>query len=608
MQEYAPDDVEATTTYLSTLFEEIISSYRRNWQRDRDLGYPGYQGAQSNPENLTEEQTKIRTEEIARLNAVLPKLEDSYMKKLTHSWQSLISKICQTANQNAKEFKNIITLIQLRLLMYQVRSNDELDKKNYSKWLDRTRDDNINQSLRIRDDKSIKETESDFPQKTTKEIHCSKACKPQETQYSFIHNVNSGKVDKTASMINENKTVNAADRKCQLQTTMYRCYERDILNQSKNPINPGDTKSVVYTAQIVEALRTQVTMNSTTQTFGELLQTNSTGVFYTSPPVFQLQTTKATAFKLTENPWIVKNPYCMLDTQRPPTIWDMPRTRACVSRWDVLITELRNYLNQRRHSIGEVVLSAPEQRKHFTISPGGTFGPIELGLDANGRPLAVRRLPRETGSSILPFLAPVLALRHSNILPFFICAKDGTEIYLGTPLCEYNLGEYLMCLKMSKELEQRSMVLVKQLLLGLSFLHNRKVPVIHGNIKPSNLMIDRTGGLRLAEFGLWKSLYCNNHPSMSSIIWFARESYEKYKEEKIFECTCATDVQVAGMIVHFILTGGLHCYGAQTSDILENISRGYPTIQCQDCEIVDLVSWMLVSKPQDRPSVSQLLT
>lgn len=45
-------------------------------------------------------------------------------------------------------------------------------------------------------------------------------------------------------------------------------------------------------------------------------------------------------------------------------------------------------------------------------------------------------------------------------------------------------------------------VLIKQMVMGLHALHQHDPIIIHGNLKPSNVLIDSKGCLRLAEFGL----------------------------------------------------------------------------------------------------------
>lgn len=37
---------------------------------------------------------------------------------------------------------------------------------------------------------------------------------------------------------------------------------------------------------------------------------------------------------------------------------------------------------------------------------------------------------------------------------------------------------------------------------GLQFLHQTKNGIIHGNMKPSNVLIDAFGNIRLSDFGI----------------------------------------------------------------------------------------------------------
>lgn len=46
--------------------------------------------------------------------------------------------------------------------------------------------------------------------------------------------------------------------------------------------------------------------------------------------------------------------------------------------------------------------------------------------------------------------------------------------------------------------------LITQMLNGLRYLHEQEKPIVHGNLKPSNILIDIYGRLRLAEFGIFR--------------------------------------------------------------------------------------------------------
>lgn len=60
--------------------------------------------------------------------------------------------------------------------------------------------------------------------------------------------------------------------------------------------------------------------------------------------------------------------------------------------------------------------------------------------------------------------------------------------------------------------------------------------------------------------------------------------------------------------MHFIFTGGTHAYGVETKDILKNLERGVPQLVCNDLELQDLLTWMLLYYPIERPTIQQVLS
>ena len=71
-------------------------------------------------------------------------------------------------------------------------------------------------------------------------------------------------------------------------------------------------------------------------------------------------------------------------------------------------------------------------------------------------------------------------------------------------------------------------------------------------------------------------------------------------------CTLRSDIQVAGMLVHFIISGGLHPYGLYNTEILKHVAKGSPSLKTVGCEINDLISWMLVYEPLQRPTIDDV--
>lgn len=81
-----------------------------------------------------------------------------------------------------------------------------------------------------------------------------------------------------------------------------------------------------------------------------------------------------------------------------------------------------------------------------------------------------------------------------------------------------------------------------------------------------------------------------------------------YKSGSPLTCTCASDIQVAGMLVHFTNNGGAHPFGRTVPDILAHLLDGTVEMINNDMELYDMLSWMLMNDPADRPTINQVMS
>ncbi|XP_031349302.1 uncharacterized protein LOC116175370 isoform X1 [Photinus pyralis] len=314
------------------------------------------------------------------------------------------------------------------------------------------------------------------------------------------------------------------------------------------------------------------------------------------------------------------------EMKTPPKIEFDPGYEFMPSRWCNVIKSLQLLKNYNVLLNGDIRVSGEEVHDVHIISAGGSFSPVVLGLDSKDRPLAVKRIKaRDDVSKLMKDLInPLLGLRNANLLHYFTCHLECNELIVATPLCEYNMGEYIMCIKQHGNMHLRAFDVAKQFLSGLRFLHDRKEPIVHGNLKPSNIFLDLSGNVRIAEFGIHKvgdllnnhiynltdrlqALYTFTEAPNTSLIWFARETLNNFRETATVICTRASDVQVAGMIVHFIFSAGKHPFGETMDEILRNLEDALPRILTNNIDLQDLISWMLLYDPGDRPSINQVL-
>uniref|UniRef100_A0A2C9LVA5 Protein kinase domain-containing protein n=1 Tax=Biomphalaria glabrata TaxID=6526 RepID=A0A2C9LVA5_BIOGL len=128
---------------------------------------------------------------------------------------------------------------------------------------------------------------------------------------------------------------------------------------------------------------------------------------------------------------------------------------------------------------------------------------------------------------------------------------------------------------------------------------------------PSWIFVDSEGRLRLGGCGIVTKM--NNHimgPSsmirnepVRSACWTSSEDLNSDRPQP----SMASDIQVAGMLLYFILTGGQHPFGASPLEVEVNLARNSSQMQHISEEANDLVSGMLFPDPSARPTIEHCL-
>lgn len=139
----------------------------------------------------------------------------------------------------------------------------------------------------------------------------------------------------------------------------------------------------------------------------------------------------------------------------------------------------------------------------------GAMGTVYLGRDLkHGREVAVKVLTAETSHALDAdrFLAEVktaAGLHHPNILSVYDSGEDQGTLYYVMPRVE---GESLRdVLEREHRLSVAQAVDIAQQVGGaMAYAHGRGV--VHRDIKPDNILLDRAGHAYLADFGLARAL------------------------------------------------------------------------------------------------------
>lgn len=195
------------------------------------------------------------------------------------------------------------------------------------------------------------------------------------------------------------------------------------------------------------------------------------------------------------------------------------------SRW---LSVKHNLVQRGVMKANGLYISLPIYRKEFYIGQGN-FGAVEFAFSKNFHAIALKRLTesgqltwdrcdgiRQCIESMDKASAGQIS-SHPNLarMTFFqdMCGYS----FMYSRLADYNLDEYLRLLESVDataegaddlrrlDLPVRQLRILEQIVAGLQALHSyRPVAVVHGNLKPNNILVDQNGTVRLAEFGIYK--------------------------------------------------------------------------------------------------------
>ncbi|GAP86446.2 putative ste ste11 protein kinase protein [Rosellinia necatrix] len=202
----------------------------------------------------------------------------------------------------------------------------------------------------------------------------------------------------------------------------------------------------------------------------------------------------------------------------------------------------------------------------------GSFGCVYLALHAvTGELLAVKQVEAPSPGansqtdarkkSMIEALKREISLlrdlRHPNIVQYLGCGSSNEYLNI---FLEYVPGGSVQTMLNSYGALPEPLVrsFVRQILEGLSYLHNRDI--IHRDIKGANILVDNKGTIKISDFGISKKLEATNilsgannnknRPSLQgSVFWMAPEVVKQTSY------TRKADIWSLGCLVVEMMTG-----------------------------------------------------
>ena len=116
-------------------------------------------------------------------------------------------------------------------------------------------------------------------------------------------------------------------------------------------------------------------------------------------------------------------------------------------------------------------------------------------------------------------------LNHENILKIIDVVCEENKLYLLFEYLDYDLQKYMQMalnnelgtFKFTKEIIRSY---IYQILDGVSYCHNRKI--LHRDLKPQNILINKEGKLKIADFGLARTFSLTERPYTKEVLslWY----------------------------------------------------------------------------------------
>ncbi|KAH7913954.1 hypothetical protein BJ138DRAFT_1144840 [Hygrophoropsis aurantiaca] len=185
----------------------------------------------------------------------------------------------------------------------------------------------------------------------------------------------------------------------------------------------------------------------------------------------------------------------------------------------------------------------------------GAFGQVYRALNwATGETVAVKEIqlsniPKGELGQIMSEIDLLKNLIHPNIVKYKGFVKTREYLYIILEFCE-NGSLHNICKRFGKFPENLVAVYICQVLEGLVYLHDQGV--IHRDIKGANILTNKDGCVKLADFGVASSTTTgaiNDDAVVGSPYWMAPEVIEQSG------ATTASDIWSVGCVVIELLEG-----------------------------------------------------
>nr|TKW20061.1 hypothetical protein SEVIR_4G060500v2 [Setaria viridis] len=256
-------------------------------------------------------------------------------------------------------------------------------------------------------------------------------------------------------------------------------------------------------------------------------------------------------------------------------------------QYERLLSEHDHLLHERDHAVREVqelrqkrgqMLSVLVTSMHCEFSSSelecatenfssslkigeGGFGCVYRGILRN-MTVAIKVLKHDNLQGQSQFEQEVAILsrvRHPYLVTLLgACSESSTLVYEFLP--NGSLEDFLVCAEKRRTLPWQTRIrIIAEICSALTFLHkNKPHPVVHGDLKPANILLDVNLVSKLSDFGISRHLLQSSTNNTTMYRTMHPMGTLQYMDPEFFatgELTCQSDVYSFGIVVLRLLTG-----------------------------------------------------
>ncbi|XP_024534759.1 LOW QUALITY PROTEIN: serine/threonine-protein kinase RUNKEL [Selaginella moellendorffii] len=237
--------------------------------------------------------------------------------------------------------------------------------------------------------------------------------------------------------------------------------------------------------------------------------------------------------------------------------------------------------------------------KHSTVYKGRKKKSIEY--------YAIKSVEKSQKNKVLQEVRTLHSLDHPNVLKFYAWYETSAHLWLVLEYCVG--GDLLTLLKQDTRLPEESVHdFARDLVEALQFLHSKGI--VYCDLKPSNLLLDENGRIKLCDFGLARRLADISKNTVQQLPQ-AKRGTPCYMAPELFQGgvhSFSSDLWALGCVMYECYAGKPPFVSTSFTQLVESILHDpAPALSAStNKDFEDLLSRLLVKDPAERMKWSEL--